>query len=71
MGDVLRLDTDWFGPVAVKDVIEGAAQADFDHVFIVGEKDGELVLAADFAAKADILWLIEKVKHDLLDGRWG
>lgn len=71
MGDVTRLDTPWFGPLAVADVVAGAVGADFEHVFIIGVKDGELTLASDFAAKADLLWLLEKVKHDLLSGRWG
>ena len=70
MGDVHRLETDWHGPLEVQEVIEAAKTIGYDHVLIIGWQDGDVTGQSDFAAKADILWLIEKFKADLLAGRW-
>lgn len=71
MADVHRLDTPWHGPLETEKVIEGARAANLDNVLIIGWKDGDIAAFSDFASKADMIWLIERVKHDLLAGRWG
>lgn len=71
MADIHRLDTPWFGPLEVSNVIEGAGKSDYEHVLIIGVKDGAVTIASNFAHKADIAWLLDKVRHDLLAGRWG
>lgn len=70
MGEVHRLDAPWHGPLEVNRVLAGARSAKVENVLVIGWKDGDVVAFSDFAHKADILWLLEKMRADLLSGRW-
>lgn len=70
MGEVHRLDTAWHGPLEVNRVLAGARAAKLENVLVIGWKGGDVSVFSDFPHKADVLWLLERVKADLLAERW-
>lgn len=47
-------------------VIEGALRADLEGVVILGRrKDGDLYFASSFAGSPEVLWHLERAKHEL------
>ena len=61
LGNVTRLD------IPAETILE-AAKGNLDSVVLMGyDKDGELYFASSIADGGDALWLIEKLKQQLLD----
>ena len=62
MGGVTRLD------LPPERVLEAAITFGLTDAIVIGwDKEGELYFASSIACDADILWLLEKSKKELLD----
>lgn len=59
------------GDVPVQKVIDGAADARLEQVFILGRHpNGGLYAAASTGCAGDLLLMVEEWKHELLSGRY-
>ena len=62
MGGVTRLD------LPPERVLEAAITVGLTDAIVIGwDKEGELYFASSIAGGADVLWLLEKAKKELLD----
>ena len=56
-----------YGDIPVKQVIKGVKEADLTTLVVMGyTKDGEEYFASSCADGGDILWLLERMKLQLL-----
>lgn len=66
--NVVTLDTPTTLDIPAERVLDGAKEAELRCVIVLGHKeDGELYFASSLGGVAEVLWLLEKAKHNLLD----
>ena len=66
--NVVPMDTNWFGHVHPKDVLEGAAKDEsiVQVLVIAHTKDGGLLAASSVAEIGEMFLMIEQFKHHVL-----
>lgn len=71
MGEVVELVC-WMKLDIPAEKVLTAAVGEVDRVLVLGyDNDGEEYFAASFADKAEVLWLVERFRQQLLDGTLG
>ena len=68
MGEVVLLEGVTSLDIPSERVLESAITVGLNDAIVIGwDKDGELYFASSIADGADVLWLLEKAKKELLD----
>lgn len=68
MGDVVILNTITKLDVPPERILDGAKNAELEHVVVIGfTKGGEYYGASSYADGGDVLWLMELTRDKLLD----